>query len=362
MDTSDPDIQFDDQGICNHCNKWHLRAANELFHGEDARMRLEKSLDIIKAQGKGKEFDCVIGVSGGVDSTTVAYYVKKLGLRPLAVHLDNGWNSELSVQNIQHTLNKLGIELYTHVMDWSEFKDLQLSFLKASVINAEIPTDHAIVALLYHTAAKLGVRFVISGGNINTEGIMPESWCYNARDLRHVMGVHKRFGTKELKTFPKISLFYWVYYTFGKGIKFWPILNYLSYNKEEAKQLLKSELGWREYGYKHYESIYTRFYQGYILYKKFNVDKRRAHLSTLICSGEITRSQALKELENEPYPLDQMEQDKEYVCKKLGVTVKDFDALMAQPCRSHLDYPNSKALYDRLAFFVQRAKLMATKI
>ena len=362
MDTSDPDIQFDDQGICNHCKKWHMRAENELFHGEDARIRLENSVKKIKEQGLGKEYDCVIGVSGGVDSTTVAYHVKKLGLRPLAVHLDNGWNSELSVQNIQHTLNKLGIELYTHVMDWSEFKDLQLSFLKASVINAEIPTDHAIVALLYHTAARLGVRYVISGGNINTEGIMPESWCYNARDLRHVMGVHDRFGIKTLKTFPKISLFHWVYYTFGKGIKFWPILNYLSYNKEEAKQLLKSELGWREYGYKHYESIYTRFYQGYILYKKFNVDKRRAHLSTLICSGEITRSEALKDLDNEPYPLEQMEQDKEYVSKKLGLTVKDFDAIMELPCHSHLDYPNSKVLYDKLAFFVQRAKYRATKI
>jgi N-acetyl sugar amidotransferase len=362
MDTSDPDIQFDEQGICNHCHRWYVRSRNEVFQGEDARIRLEKSVETIKAQGKGKEFDCVIGVSGGVDSTTVAYHVKRLGLRPLAVHLDNGWNSELSVQNIHHTLNKLGIELCTHVMDWSEFRDLQLSFLKASVINAEIPTDHAIVALLYHTAARLGVRYVISGGNINTEGIMPESWCYNARDLRHVMGVHRRFGSKKLTTFPRISLFHWVHYTFGKGIKFWPILNYLSFNKEEAKKLLMSELGWREYGYKHYESIYTRFYQGYILYKKFNVDKRRAHLSTLVCSGEMTRAQALDELEKEPYPLDQMEQDKDYVSKKLGITVKEFDALMELPCRSHLEYPNSKVLYDNLAFFVRLAKDKATRV
>ena len=362
MDTSDPDIVFDDQGICNHCKNWHVRAQNELFRGEEGDLRLAQAIQQIKEIGKNKDYDCIIGVSGGVDSTTVAYHVKRLGLRPLAVHLDNGWDSELAVQNIHHILNKLGIELFTHVMDWTEFRDLQLSFLKASVINAEIPTDHAIVALLYHTAARLGIQYIISGGNINTEGIMPESWCYNARDLRHVMGVHRRFGNKKLRTYPKITLFHWVYYTFGKGIKFWPILNYLSYNKEEAQKLLKKELGWREYGYKHYESIFTRFYQGYILYKKFHVDKRRAHLSTLICSGEITRDKAISELQSDPFPVTQMEQDKEYVSKKFEMTREEFENLLSLPPRSHLDYPNNKSLHNSMSNFVKIAKKRATRI
>lgn len=362
MDTSDPEIEFDEKGLCNHCKDYDKRIAKELHYDKAGQEKLREIVNKIKKRGKNKKYDCLIGVSGGTDSTTVLYHLKKLGLRPLAVHLDNGWDSELSVKNIELVLKRLNIDLYTYVLDWEEFKDLQLSFLEASIANAEIPTDHAIVALLYRTAAQRGIKYIISGGNIATEAIMPESWMYDAKDWKIIKSIQKKFGEKKLKSFLHLNLFDCFYYTFIKRIKYIPILNYIRYDKKEAKAILEKELGWRDYGLKHYESIYTRFFQGYILPKKFGIDKRRAHLSTLICSGQITREEALEEMKENPYPDERiMKEDREYVIKKLGLSEEKFEKIMSQPIKSYKDYPNNSLFFSQASIFTKLAKKIITK-
>lgn len=360
MDTSDAEISFDESGVCNHCKQYYERVAKERFTGKEGETRLKELVTKIRRHGRGKEYDCLIGVSGGVDSTTVAYHAKRLGLRPLAIHLDNGWNSELAVDNIKGTLDRLGIDLYTHVIDWEEFRDLQMSFLKASVPNSEIPTDHAILALLINTALKWGIKYVLQGGNVATEGILPFSWGYYNQDLKHLKAVHRRFGAKRLRTLPQLSLCRFVYAIMVRGVKYIPILNYLDYNKHEAKNLIQEQFGWRDYGGKHYESIYTRFFQGYILPVKFGYDKRRAHLSTLVCSGEITRQEALQEMSKPPYEAEQLEQDKEYVIKKFGLTTDEFEAIMQAPVRRHGDYPSHHFFFHQLQTLKRIFKRIAT--
>jgi hypothetical protein len=274
--------------------------------------------------------------------------------------LDNYWNTEMSAQNIENLVKNLNIDLHTYTANWEEFKDLQLSFLKASVINCEIPTDHAIVAILYRTAAEERLRYIINGGNIVTEAIMPESWGYDAKDWRHIKGIHEIFGEEKLKTFPHLTLFHWIYYTFVRRIRFIPLLNYYDYNKKDAIKILGKELGWENYGGKHFESIYTRFFQAYILPKKFHIDKRRAHFSTLICSGQLSREEALEEIESDPYPPESLEKDREYILKKLGLRREIFNEIMSLPVRSYKDYPNNSFWFDKLSFLVEFAKKKAT--
>ncbi len=301
MDTSDPEIRFDGQGVCNYCKAAIERMRKQLPTPDMRERALGLMVDKIKANGKGKDYDCIIGVSGGVDSTATAYWVKKIGLRPLAVHFDNGWNSELAVDNIKKTLDVLGIELYTYVVNWEEFRDLQLSYLRASIANCEVPTDHGITALLFRMAAKTGVKFILSGSNLATESIMPLSFGHFNQDLKNMKAIHRRFGTLKLDTMPTIGLPGFLYYVFVRGIRQIPFLNYIDYRKEEAKRMLARELGWRDYGGKHYESVWTRFFQGYYLPTKFGFDKRKAHYSSMICSGQMTREQGLKEIVNRPY-------------------------------------------------------------
>jgi N-acetyl sugar amidotransferase len=332
MDTTDPGITFDENGICSHCKRYQERAEKELKN----KTELQEIIKQIKKEGRGKKYDCIIGLSGGADSTATAFYVKKFGLRPLAIHADNGWDTETSKENIKNIVRKLNIDLYMVKANWEEFKDLQLAFLKASIPNAEIPTDHIIVAILYEMAVKNGVRYIISGGNIATEGIMPESWGYDPKDLRYLKAIHNRFGRIKLKTFPQLGLLKWLYYAFVKRIKFIPILNYLNYNKKETQELIKRKLDWKEYGEKHYESVYTRFFQSYILPRKFGIDKRRAHYSTLINSGQMTREEALEKMKEISY----IEGDKEYVLEKLELSEKEFEEIMALPKKSYKDYPN----------------------
>jgi len=362
MDTSDPDIVFDQNGVCNHCTKYFQKVGEELFTDGQGQARLERLIRQIKAIGKGKEYDCIIGVSGGVDSTLTAYIVKrKLGLRPLAVHLDNGWNSELAVHNVERTLKTLGIDLYTYVLDWEEFRDLQLSFLKASVANSEAPTDHAIVALLYHMASKIGVRHILTGSNIVGEGIhLPRTWGYDSKDWKQVKGIHRRFGRTKLKSFPHLSALHLFYYTFVKRFRFIPILNYFEYAKEDSKKMLQAELGWRDYGGKHHESIYTRFYQGYVTQRKFHFDKRRLHLSTLICSEQITRAEALRQMNGDSYPQNEVIEDKEFVLKKLGLSEDEFEAIMSLPVASHRDYPSHSLVFERMPNVVKLLRKIAT--
>lgn len=362
MDTTDSEITFDEKGVCNHCRKYDERIKNELYcRMPDGKEKLEQLVGKIRKSGEGKEYDCIIGVSGGTDSTMVAYLTKQLGLRPLAVHMDNGWNTELAVSNIEKTLKTLGIELSTVVLDWEEFKDLQISFLKASVANCEIPTDHAILAALYRTAAHEGVRYILSGSNLVTEGIIPESWGYDAKDLRHLMAIHRKFGSVKLKKFPTLRFFDWVNYVLVRGIKFIPILNYVEYDKRKARKILEEKIGWKDYGVKHGESVYTRFFQNYILPRKFNFDKRRAHLSTLICSEQITREEAQDEIGKPPYASErEAQEDKEYVARKLALTEEKFDEIMALPVKTYKDYPNNRLLFSELSFLVRLVKRRAT--
>lgn len=336
MDTTDVEISFNDDGICNHCINY-FNQINKLPKGEERELQLNRIINKIKQNGKGKEYDCIIGLSGGVDSTYVAYYVKKvLGLRPLAVHLDNGWNSELSVMNIENIVKTLEIDLFTYVIDWEEFKDIQLSFLKSSTPDSEIPTDHAIFTILRKMSKKYKVDYVINGINLRTEGHHPLSWSQGHSDFGYIKTVQKIFGSKKIKTFPHGNFFTIIEDRLSS--KWINILNYVDYNKDAAKKLISTELGWRDYGGKHFESIYTRFYQGYILPKKFSIDKRKMHFSSLICAGEMTREQAIKYLQEETYPIELQIEDKEYAIKKFGITDEEFNEIMNRPVKSYFDY------------------------
>jgi len=361
MDTTVPDIQFDTNGVCNYCRMASDRLKRELFVGVAHSDKLDNLIAGIKRDGEGKAYDCIIGVSGGVDSSYTAYLVKrKFGLRPLAVHFDNGWNSELAVENIERLLKTLDIDLYTHVVDWEEFKDLQLAFLIASVANSEIPTDHAITALMYRMAAKYRVKYIITGGNLATETIMPSTWIHDAKDLLFIKSIHRRHGTRPIKTFPTLSYSRLAWYIFFRGIRYVGILNYADYRKEEAMGILETELGWRRYQAKHFESIYTRFFQGYLLPEKFKMDKRRPHLSSLIVSGQMTRAEAMEELKAQPYDPRMVAEDITYIRRKFGLSDADFAAIMSSPIKGSDSYPNSERLLRALAPAVQWAKDIAT--
>jgi len=352
MDTTDPDIEFDENGVCNHCGEYFRLVRQTVFTGKEGEQKLIEMVDNIKKKGKKQEYDCIIGLSGGVDSTYVAYLVKQLGLRPLAVHLDNGWDSQMSVNNIKNIVKKLNIDLYTHVIDWRVFKDLQLAYLKASVVDIEAITDHAIIASLYNAANERGIKYILAGTNYATESILPRSWRYKKTDLVNLKAIHNRFGTVKLETFPIVSSPKIVYYEHIKNIKRVSILDYVPYVKKDVEEILVQELGWRDYAAKHYESIFTRFYQAYILPRKFNIDKRKAHLSNLICSGQITREDALKEMQKEPYTEEDLKRDKEYVLKKLGLTNDEFEEIMDLPIKSHLIY-GSDIQWQRLPRFIR---------
>lgn len=347
MDTTDPDIWFDQSGVCSNCHRFDGLHARKFIPPEQRPRRLEQLLERVRADGKGKDYDCVIGVSGGVDSTYVAYLTRVWNLRPLAVHFDNGWNSELAVSNIEKTLKKLQIDLSTFVVDWPEFRDLQLSFLKASTPDGEVPTDHAIMALLYQTASKFGLKHIVLGVNLASESVMPIKWGYGYGDFKYISAVHRQFGTVPLKTYPRFTLPALYRYLVWKRIQVVPILDYIDYRKDQALSVLQNELGWVYYGGKHYESIYTRFYQAYVLPEKFKIDKRRAHYSSLIHSEQMTREQALQLLEEPTYPADKLLEDREYVIKKLGLE-DQFDAIMSLPTRTFLDYPNHHRLWERI--------------
>jgi N-acetyl sugar amidotransferase len=338
MDTTDTCIVFDELGVCNHCYRYFEQMA-KVPAAEEAAKELEILVQQIKADGKGRPYDCIIGLSGGVDSTYVAYLAKRiLGLRPLAVHLDNGWNSELSVQNIENVVKKLNIDLYTHVIDWNEFKDIQLSFLKASTPDSEVPTDHAIFSILRQLRKKYKLNYVLNGINSKTESHHPLGWSQGHSDFGYIKSIQKRFGVKKIKTFPHGDFFTIFEDRFSS--KWVNVLNYIDYNKSEAKKVIKAELEWQDYGGKHFESIYTRFYQGYILPQKFGFDKRKMHLSSLICAGEMTREEALEELKQPTYPIEQQQADKEFLCKKFNLTAAEFEAIMALPIKSYFDYPS----------------------
>ncbi len=342
LDTNDDkDISFDEKGVCSYCNYYEELKSQVILKEPERGKRLKEIVEKIKKDGSANKYDCIIGVSGGVDSTYLAYFVKNLGLRPLAVHLDYGWNSELAVKNIENVLNLLGIELYTYVVDWEEIKDLQIAFLKASVVDIELINDFAIAACLYNAAVKFKIKHVIHGWNVATEGgKLPNGWTWSKYDEMNIMSIHKKFGKKKLVTYPRLSAYKKLYLERVKKLEVFGILNYTDFNKKEIKDILVNKLGWRDYGGKHFESVFTRFYQGYILPVKFKIDKRKFHLSVLICSGQITKEEALKELKEEYYSDELMKSDKDFVIKKLEFSEKEFDEIMNRAPVSHLQYPS----------------------
>lgn len=348
MDSTDPEIQFDSAGVCSHCRSYDAFVSNWKLSERIERRELENTFAAIKRRGQGKDYDCVMGLSGGVDSSYVALLAKEHGLRPLCIHLDNGWNSEIAVRNIHQIVERCGFDLYTHVLDWEEFKDLQISFFKAGVIDLELLTDHAIFGVILELAKKHKIDRILSGANFSTEFVMPKKWVHRKSDLRNIRGIHQRFGQRTLKTFPQVSTLSHVWGMYVKGYKVIKPLNLIHYDKAQAKEKLKAEFGWKDYGGKHYESVFTKFYQAHILPAKFDVDKRKAHMSTLICSGQLTREEALKALREPLYNPLELENDTDYVCKKLGFSREWMKEYLSSPGHQHEDYPTDEAIFKFL--------------
>lgn len=352
MDSSDPEISFDADGVCHHCRNYDRQIALYVKRDAAGWAEMEEIAATIRKEGKGKPYDCVIGLSGGVDSTYVAYLVvRKLGLRPLAVHMDNGWNTEIAVRNIENIVTRLGIDLHTVVLNWEEFRDLQASFIRAGVPDCEIPTDHAISAVLYKVAIENNLRFIIGGSNLATEQMVPRTWSSGHSDWRYIRTVQKEFGSINLESYPHFT--FWehaIHWPYIREMRMIYILNYVEYNKFEAVELIKRELEWVSYGDKHHESIYTRFYQTQYLFDKFGADKRRPHLSCLINDRRITRDEALAELQRPPISEDIARADREFVLKKLGLTAEDYQRVLAAPAKTYWDFDTDEKYFPDMAY------------
>lgn len=349
MDTTDPGINFDSEGRCNRCRTAEAVGKTIWFPTAEGRVKLDVLVQQARQDGKGRDYDCIIGISGGIDSAYLAYSLRRdyPALRMLAIHVDGGWNSEISVRNIELLVKKLDIDLYTEVIHWGEMRDLQLAFMRASVANQDIPQDHAFFAALYHLSKRHHLRHFFSGGNFATECILPPEWGHAAMDSRHLKAVHKRFGRlPRLDHFPTISLWDWyVWYPYVRRFVVSRPLNLMPYDKAAAKRMLQRELGWSDYGDKHHESRFTKFFQSYYLPTKFDFDKRKAHLSSLIVSGQMTRPQALQILALPPYDITMLEDDLLFIAKKLGVTTEDFREIIDAPPVLHNAYPTSQWFY-----------------
>ena len=359
MDTSDPKISFNSEGVCNHCinfdEVWSLR----WFPNEQGKSMLEQTFEGIREKGKGKPYDCIIGLSGGVDSSYLALVLKEYELRPLVVHVDAGWNSELAVHNIEQIVKYCGYELHTHVMDWEEIRDLQVAYLKAGVANQDVVQDHAFFASLYHFAVKNKVKNVISGGNISTESVFPDAWHHDAMDAWNIRSIHMKFGSRKLKFYKTIGFYqYYFYYPFIKGMTVTRPLNFMEYDKESALQVLKQKVGYKEYGRKHGESRFTKFFQNYFLPEKFGFDKRLPHLSSLIHSGQMTRSAAMDELGKPLYEKDELREDMTYVAKKLGLSVAEMEGFIDSEKIDYSEYKN----WDKHYRFLSYLKKLVRKI
>lgn len=344
MDTTDSDINFDENGICNHCHNFEDVLSKKWYPSEEGAKKLDEIIFTIQKEGKNKKYDCVIGLSGGVDSSYLAYILKKRypKLRILAIHIDGGWNSELAVHNIENIVKRLGIDLYTGVIPWDEMQDLQLAYFKSQLANQDVPQDHAFFATLYKVAIKNGIKYFLSGGNLATESILPSSWGYNAMDSTQLKAIHSKFGKLKLRKYVTVSLFKRkIYYPYFLKFKIIRPLDYLPYTKAVAKEIIKQELDWRDYGGKHHESKFTKFFQAYWLPQKFGFDKRKAHLSSLIVAGQMTREEAILELSKPLYSENELNDDKEYIAKKLGITLSEFESIMNQPNKVFTDYPSN---------------------
>jgi len=357
MDTTDSKIIFDDNGVCDHCNTfskdilphWHTDK-----RGEEA---LWKIIDKIKEEGKGKDFDCIMGMSGGIDSSYLTYVVKeKYGLRPLVFHVDAGWNSQIDVNNIERLIDKLGLDLYTHVVDWEEMKDLQLAYFKSGVPHIDVPQDHSFFATMYDFASKYKIKYILTGGNYSTECVRnPIEWMYYQSDSIQLKDIHRKFGKKPLKGY-KVTSILWhkIYLPYIKGIKLIRPLDFVPYDKEEAMQLLIEKFGWQKYPQKHFESRFTKFYESYWLPKKFGFDTRKVQYSSLILTGQMTRDEALENLSKPAYDEETIAQDFEYIATKLGITIEELQSYLDAPNKSYKDYKSQESVY-RIGAKVMRA-------
>ncbi len=370
MDTTDPLITFDTEGRCNHCRDAEAMLATQYKPNAEGAARLEEMLVKIRASGKGKPYDCILGLSGGTDSSWMAYKSKEWGLRPLLFHIDAGWNSEIAQRNIENIVKTLNYDLFTYVVDWEEMRDLQRSYLAASLPNQDVPQDHIFFAVLFKKTREMKINYWLSGSNLTSESILPRSWGYNAMDSIQLKAIHKRFGKVPLKSYTTLSfleycLFYSSLKSFG-GVESFSPLNLIPYNVAEAKAIMSQKFGWQDYGKKHYESRFTKFFQAHYLPVKFGYDKRKAHLSSLIVSGEISRSEALAELEKPLYDEQSLAADKAFVLKKLGYTEEDWANIMTAPTKRHQDYPNFAKLVrlERVFYrlFLKPAAKLASKV
>lgn len=348
MDESARPIVFDQDGICNYCREFEDIHRRYVAPDSAERQRqLDALVDRVKRDGRGRRYDCVVGISGGVDSSTALVKTVELGLRPLAVHMDNGWDAELGQNNIANLVRGLGVDLITHVIEWSEYRGLMEAFLAADVIDVELLYDNAGIAVNFQQAHRFGVKHMLFGTNVATEGMpMPPGWNWNKFDKRNIVGISRRFGGPRLKSFPSIGTLDHIWYHLS-GLRWHSLLNYFDYKKHEALDELERGYGYVRYPFKHYESVFTRFYQGFILPVKFGVDKRRLHHSTLIMNGEMSREEALRSLAELPYESERLlRKDRRYFLKKMRWSEDKLDDYLARPEIAHDHYPSEVRLWD----------------
>lgn len=347
MDTSDPDIIFDENGVCNHCTSFIERLKSRKYVKGESEAEWSHYVEVIKQHGKGKQYDCIVGISGGVDSCYTAYLCKKHGLRALLVHMDNGWDTEIAVNNIITLAKELEFDYMSYVLDWEEFKNIQLAYLKASSVDLEMPTDVAILACIYEVAAKHKIKYIISGGNLSSEGILPLHWGYHSyKDMKMYNHIVKKYADIRIKKVPVIGLMKESWYRFFHKIKTLYILNYIDFNKDVAKKYLMDNLNWKDYGGKHHESKITAFWQGYVMYEKFGMDYRKAILSSQICLNQVSREEALKKLEERPFNDEKIKEDKKYIAKKFGISTEELEHYLKLPPKTYTDFPNNKKFIE----------------
>lgn len=349
MDVSDSQISFDDQGVCDHCQAFERDVVPRWHPDQRGRAEVERTVATIKKQGEGKQFDSILGMSGGLDSSYMLHLmVKEFGLRPLVFHVDGGWNSDIAVSNIQSLVNGLGLDLYTEVINWEEMRDFQLAFFKAGVPHLDIPQDHAFVATLYHFANKHGIKWILNGGNISTECVRnPKEWLYYGTDLAQLRDIHAKFGTRPLKTYPFSSiLFHKIYLRYIRGVRVFKPLDLLPYSKAMAIETLSKAYGWKAYPQKHFESRFTKFYEGYWLPTRFGYDTRRVQFSSLILTGQMTRKEALERLEATAYDPATIDDDFQFIASKLRITGNELRGYHAMPKKTYRDYKNQEWMFD----------------
>lgn len=349
MDSSDSLIQFDDQGVCDHCHGFYKHVLPNWHTDERGRTQLTKIVDKIKADGKDRDFDCIMGMSGGADSSYMLHLaVKEFGLRPLVFHVDGGWNSQIAVNNIEVLIDKLGLDLFTEVINWEEMKDFQLAYFKSGLSNIDIPQDHAFIATLYNFADKHKIRYILNGGNFATECVRnPLEFFYYGTDMAQIGDVIKRFGTRPMKTYPFSSILrHKVYLRYVRNIQVVKPLNYMPYIKADAMKFLAETYGWQPYPQKHFESRFTRFYEGFWLPKKFGFDTRRVQYSSMILSEQMTRDEALESLKSPPLSIEDARNEFEYVAKKLGISTAELQGYFDAPNKSYKDYRNREWMFN----------------